>query len=245
MKNIILQLLKLNITIILINIIIFSPGLLGVEIGGTSIFFTALGTTVILMSIIIFIAGNYNILTTPNKEITIYKVDTPEECIEALKENKSKRTFANDIDILLEQIDRFDKKKETIYDILLQKFNSSEMSYSKFKSVIVDIEELLYINIKSVINKINIFDQQEYDKIYKDIRHRKINNNIINEKKNMYEQYVSFVRESTEDNEQILLKLDKVLLELSKFNSLEDGELENMNAMKDIDDLITKIKLYK
>ena len=61
----------------------------------------------------------------------------------------------------------------------------------------------------------------------------------------MYEQYVSFVRESTEDNEQILLKLDKVLLELSKFNSLEDGELENMNAMKDIDDLITKIKLYK
>ena len=83
MKNIILQLLKLNITIILINIIIFSPGLLGVEIGGTSIFFTALGTTVILMSIIIFIAGNYNILTTPNKEITIYKVDTPEECIQA------------------------------------------------------------------------------------------------------------------------------------------------------------------
>ena len=245
MKNIILQLLKLNITIILINIIIFSPGLLGVEIGGTSIFFTALGTTVILMSIIIFIAGNYNILTTPNKEITIYKVDTPEECIQALKENKSKRTFANDIDILLEQIDRFDKKKETIYDILLQKFNSSEMSYSKFKSVIVDIEELLYINIKSVINKINIFDQQEYDKIYKDIRHRKINNNIINEKKNMYEQYILFVKEAVEDNEEILLKLDKVLLELSKFNSLEDGELENMNAMKDIDDLITKIKLYK
>ena len=119
------------------------------------------------------------------------------------------------------------------------------MSYTKFTSVIIDIENLFYINIKSVINKINIFDEKEYDRLYKDIRHRKMSNSIINEKKNMYEQYISFVKESIDDNEQILLKLDKVLLELSKFNSLEDGQLENMNAMKDIDDLICKIKLYK
>ena len=61
----------------------------------------------------------------------------------------------------------------------------------------------------------------------------------------MYEEYITFVKDSVEDNEEILLKLDKVLLELSKFNSLDDGELENMNAIKDVDELISKINLYK
>ncbi len=54
-----------------------------------------------------------------------------------------------------------------------------------------------------------------------------------------------FVKDSIEDNEEILLKLDKFLFELSKFNSLEDGELENMSAIKDVDELINKIKFYK
>ena len=61
----------------------------------------------------------------------------------------------------------------------------------------------------------------------------------------MYEEYITFVKDSVEDNEEILLKLDKVLLELSKFNSLDDGELENMNAMNEVDELISKINLYK
>lgn len=55
-----------------------------------------------------------------------------------------------------------EKKKETMQDLLLQKFNSSEMSYSKFQKVILDIESIFYINIKSVLNKLNIFDQEEY-----------------------------------------------------------------------------------
>ena len=53
------------------------------------------------------------------------------------------------------------------------------------------------------------------------------------------------MKDSIEDNEEILLKLDKFLFELSKFNSLEDGELENMSAIKDVDELINKIKFYK
>ena len=35
----------------------------------------------------------------------------------------------------------------------------------------------------------------------------------------MFQKYITFVKESVENNEEILLKLDKVLLELSKFNS--------------------------
>ena len=147
----------------------------------------------------------------------------------------------NDIDILLNQIERISKKQERIDDILLQKFNENEISYKNFKNIISEVVNVFYINLKSVINKINIFDEEEYRKVKKE----NINNKISQEKIEMFQKYITFVKESVENNEEILLKLDKVLLELSKFNSLEDGELENMNAVKEVDELINKIKFYK
>ena len=239
------SLLGLNIAIVMLNIIIFSPGLFNIKIEFINIFQTSIGITIIIMSFIIFIIGNYKILIKEDNEIDISKLDDSEDYIEALKENSSKRVFSKDIDILLEQIERMDKKQEKIDDILLQKFTVNEMSYIKFKKTITEVRDVFYINIKSVINKINIFDEQEYEKIKKDIKNGKLNGKIEEQKKDMFDEYIFFVKDSIEDNEEILLKLDKFLFELSKFNSLEDGELENMSAIKDVDELINKIKFYK
>ena len=239
------SLLGLNIAIVMLNIIIFSPGLFNIKIDFINIFQTSIGITIIIMSFIIFIIGNYKILIKEDNEIDISKLDDSEDYIEALKENSSKRVFSKDIDILLEQIERMDKKQEKIDDILLQKFTVNEMSYIKFKKTITEVRDVFYINIKSVINKINIFDEQEYEKIKKDIKNGKLNGKIEEQKKDMFDEYIFFVKDSIEDTEEILLKLDKFLFELSKFNSLEDGELENMSAIKDVDELINKIKFYK
>ena len=239
------SLLGLNIAIVMLNIIIFSPGLFNIKIDFINIFQTSIGITIIIMSFIIFIIGNYKISIKEDNEIDISKLDDSEDYIEALKENSSKRVFSKDIDILLEQIERMDKKQEKIDDILLQKFTVNEMSYIKFKKTITEVRDVFYINIKSVINKINIFDEQEYEKIKKDIKNGKLNGKIEEQKKDMFDEYIFFVKDSIEDNEEILLKLDKFLFELSKFNSLEDGELENMSAIKDVDELINKIKFYK
>lgn len=148
-----ISLIKINSAIVILNIVLFSPGLLNIEIGGTSIFKTALGVTIITMSIIIFIIGNYSILMKEDNDINIYKVVTSDDCIEALNENKYKKIFSSDIDILLEQIDRIENKVDTIEDILIQKFSISEMSYKKFNYVILDIKNLFYVNIdrKSVV----------------------------------------------------------------------------------------------
>ena len=51
--------------------------------------------------------------------------------------------------------------KERIDDILLQKFNENEISYKNFKNIISEVVNVFYINLKSVINKINIFDEEE------------------------------------------------------------------------------------
>ena len=238
----IIKILGLNIGIATIDTIVFSPGFLGVVIG-TGAFATALGVTTIFMSIVIFGYGNYNLLIENEKIIQINEIKTADDCIDALNQNYGKRIFEKDITTILEQIEMFQKKRETIKQVLLQKFDITEMSYSKFDGVISDIENVFYINIKSIINKLNAFDEKDYNRIRKD-GEKKFSKEFINTKMRIYGEYISFIKKAIEDNEQIILKLDKFLLELSKFNSLEDGKIENMSAMKEIDELINKIKLY-
>jgi len=236
----IIKIIVLNIGIGVIDTILFSPGLLGIEIIGASAFETAFGATAILMSCIVFVFGNYNLLV--EKKIQASEIKTTDDYIDALSQNYGKRIFEKDITTILEQIEMFQKKRETIKEVLLQKFDITEISYSKFDGVISDLENVFYMNIRSIINKLNAFDKKDYDRIKKE--DRKFSNEFFQEKLSIYNQYITFVKKAIEDNEQIILKLDKILLELTKFNSLEGGKIEDMIAMKEIDDLINKIKLY-
>lgn len=242
-KSKVIKILGLNIGIATIDIIFLSPGFLGIDIIGTSAIETAFGFTIIIISVIAFGYGNYKLLIEEEKTIQMNEIKTADDCIDALNQNRGKRIFDKDIATILEQIEMFQKKRETIKEVLLQKFDITEMSYSKFDGVISDLENVFYINIKSIINKLNAFDERDYNRIKKD-GEKKFSNEFIDAKMNIYNKYISFVKEAIEDNEQIILKLDEILFELSKLNSLEDGELENMNAMKEIDDLINKVKLY-
>lgn len=239
----IIKLLGLNIGIVVVDIIFLSPGLLGIDIIGASVFETAFGATAIFMSVIVFIFGNYKLLIEEEKIIQVSEIKTADDYIEALNQNYDKRIFEKDIDTILEQIEMFKKKRESIKEVLLQKFDITEMSYSKFDGVISDIENVFYLNIKSIINKLNAFDEKDYNRI-KNYGEKKFSREFVQTKMRIYGEYITFVKEAIEDNEQIILKLDKILLELSRFNSIENGKIEDMSAMKEIDDLINKIKLY-
>ena len=241
----IIKLAGLNMGIALVNTILFSPGLLGIEIGGSSVFTTAFGITFILMSLVVFIYGNYSIITEKEKLLQTSTIKTTEDYIDALKYSFSKKTFKNDITYILEQIERLQNKNETIKDILLQKFNSTELSYQKFEGTIKAIEDVFFINIRSVLNKLNAFDEEEYCRIHESSDKEGFSTELRQTKISIYNEYISFVKDAIQDNEQIILKLDKLLLELSKLNTLESGEIENMDAMKEIDDLINKTKFYK
>jgi hypothetical protein len=241
----IIKIAGLNIGIAIVDTFIFSPGLLGIAMGGTSIFATAFGATAIFMSAVVFATGNYKLITGKEKVIEVSEIKTVEDYINALKQYHSKRTFEKNIDTILEQLERIQNKKASIKDILLQKFESTEMSYTKFERAILDVEEVFYINIKSILNKLRAFDEVDYNRIQKNGGSRKFSKEFIQSKMSIYNEYISFIKDATEDNERIIIKLDKLLLEISKFNSLEDGEIEKLGGMKEIDELINQTKLYK
>ena len=244
-KDTLIKIIILNAAIALANILLFSSALIHVDISGGNAVSTAFGLTVILMSVIVFIYGNYNLLY--QKEVLLRQEDikTLDNCLTAISQVRGKQIFAGNLETVAGQIRRFKKKEETIKDILLQKFSDTEMSYSSFQGTIMELEQVMGLNIKSMLNRINAFDDDEYEEINRRSPDPNLRSQSVLAKLEIFHEYIAFVEHAVEDNEQIILKLDKLLLEISKFNSIEIGEIENMSAMKEIDELISNAKWYK
>ena len=60
-----------------------------------------------------------------------------------------------------------------------------------------------------------------------------------------YNEYINMVKDATQTNEYILLKLDKMLFEVSQYNSLGNDEIKELPALAEMDQLIKNAKLYK
>ena len=238
------RLLSLNLGIAAANIIVFSPGLIGLELGASALA-AASGSTIIFLSGAGLFYGNYKLLSEPEKSIPISQISTAEGYIEALNDQRELKTFEKSIELLLDQIERLQKKNKTIREILLQIFSASEIAYKKFDAVIAEVEKIFFMNIRSVLNKLNAFDEDEYNFVRARQEAGAYSEQFIEEKLKVYYEYIKFVNAATEDNEQILLKLDKLLLEISGLNSIESGELEQMAGMIEIDNLIKQAKYYK
>lgn len=243
-KDMLIRLLALNLGIAAANIAVFSSGLLAVDLFGSALE-KAFGSAFLVLSGSGLVYGNYKLLSEPEKAIPIGAKSTKEDYVEALNEHRGLETFERNIDLLLDQIERLQKKNKTIRDILLQIFNASEISYQKFDAVIAEVENIFFKNIRSIINKLNAFDEEDYNFIKKQRNAGAFSEEIMQEKFKVYNEYIRFVKEATEDNEQILLKLDKLLLEISGLNCIESGELEQMAGMIEIDNLIKQAKYYK
>ena len=243
-KDMLIRLLALNLGIAAANIAVFSSGLLAVDLF-VSALEKAFGSAFLVLSGSGLVYGNYKLLSEPEKAIPIGAKSTKEDYVEALNEHRGLETFERNIDLLLDQIERLQKKNKTIRDILLQIFNASEISYQKFDAVIAEVENIFFKNIRSIINKLNAFDEDDYNFIKKQRNSGAFSEEIMEEKFNVYNEYIRFVKEATEDNEQILLKLDKLLLEISGLNCIESGELEQMAGIIEIDNLIKQAKYYK
>jgi len=241
----ILKIAGLNIGIALFNIILFSPGLMNIRFDTSNALGTALGGTAIFLSLSFFIYGNYKLLTQKTTTIRSDEIKSYEDCIIALNQSYGKKIFDNNITTVIEQVEHLKKKKNKIFSLLSQKYNVIDEVYEKFKTTIFDVEYVFFANIKSILNKINAFDEEGYERLRNDIAQKKFSDEIITSKMNIYNEYISFVKNAVEDNEEILLKLDALLLEISKFDTLEIGELDNMKEIKEMDELIRKSRYYR
>lgn len=238
------QLLITNLSIAIANIAVFSSAFLGFSLVTGSALSMSIAWFTIVASAFSFFYFNKKILVTyETYKLMDDNVNTLDDCVKVFEEAiQNGDVFDKDILKNLDQVKRFKRKKKTIKEIILQKFSSQELTFKKFESVLDGVENIMYLNMRSILNKIAAFDVEEYETMQKKGFPK---NEVSEEKMSIYNEYLDFVKNATKTNEDILLKLDKMLFEVSKYNSLEDGEVKELPAIIEMDELINNAKFYK
>ncbi|WP_373228900.1 hypothetical protein [Cohnella sp.] len=238
-----IKLLGIIVGVVVMNILVLSPGFLGVEIGGSALT-TAFGVTSLFASVLVLIYGSYVLLFKPPVVLPVKHIRTHEDYVEALTPYRRVKALEDNITLALEQLERLKKKKITLLNVLNQRFEATELSYKKFASVTYEVEKLFYLNVRSILNRLHVFDESEFESVMRR-KSKPFSRELLEEKTNVYNNYLTFMNSSIGTNEEILLKLDKLLLEISRLDSFEPGDIENMPCMQEIDSLIKQTKYYK
>ena len=237
------QMVILNTAIIIINILLFSRPFFGITLFSGSALALSLAWTSLIFSAYAFVKGNSILLKKEETRFLTQNIQSLTDCVSVFEEAvHNGDVFDESILKNIEQIARFRRKSDTIRDILLQKFSKSELSFGKFDAVLQSVEGVLYMNMRSILNKISAFDIEEYEAMQKKGFREDA---LSREKMAIYNDYIDFVNNATITNENILLKMDKMLLEISRYNSLEDGDVQVLPAILEMDELIRNAKLYK
>ncbi len=238
-----LKMLGLTAATVAVDILLLSPAFVGVTIGGSALE-TALGVTLLTASAIALIYGSYKWLYKAPVVLTPDRIKTREDFEDALAPYSRIRALEEDVSMTLEQMERMDKRKATLLKVLEQRFNPAEMSFAKFAAVAGEVENLFYLNIKSILNRLGVFDAAEYERVMTR-KSARYSPKLLQEKTAFYTEYMAYIKHAVGTNEEMLLKLDKLLLEISRLDDMESSDIERMPAMLEIDSLIRQTKYYK
>jgi len=211
---------------------------------GESAIGTATASSVLVASGIGLVYGLYSLYFKTNEKNALPTVMNHDDYIEALRPYQNSRALKEDITFILEQMNRLEKKKDQLNSLLTKRFDPSELTYRKFSNVIEGVLNFFDQNVKNMVNRITYFDESEYKSILdKDTRH--FSQQILQEKTEIYNEYMTFVKKAVEINEEILMDLDKLVLEISRLDTIDIKDIDTMECVKEMNALIEQTKYYK
>lgn len=215
---------------------------------GSSFWGTIGGVGLIIADLIAILAEIVVLVATSKDEpaetiVNANNLQTEEEFKSELMKNMMKREFKSEAELAIRQMERLKKKIESLDKMLTQHFVPGSLTYEKFSSTVINIENLFYDNLRKMINKMSIFDQDAFNNMAR--QNRIISTEAQQERNAIFKEYIDYVKSMLERNEQILIKLDNLMLEISKLGDDEEVSIENIDAVEDIDELIEQTKLYK
>ncbi|WP_314589986.1 hypothetical protein [Paenibacillus terrigena] len=239
----IIKLIGLMVSIAAVNILVLSPGFIGVQIGASALS-TATGVTLLFASAGALIYGIYHLLFKKPVIIPVKEIKTHEEYVENLSRYRHVKGIESDMNLALEQMERLQKRKSTLLQVLKQRFEETEMSFKKFAAVSQAVENLFYLNIRNILNILNVFDESEFNRMIQR-KSSSFSTELLQKKANVYNDYLTSMKSSIANNEEILVKLDQLLLEISSLDHIEPGEIEQLSCIQELDALIKQTKYYK
>lgn len=233
-----IKLILLNLGIVLVNVICFSPAFVGLSFSGDNALETAFAAALIVLSLLLCIFLNFKILTSDNlkHDYNIQTVSGNDDYIGILKKFQRIAFYSVEVSSLIDQIERFERKESKFNNILYQKFQNDEINKNIFLDVSNEAHSIFIKNVKRLVNLFSIFDEEEYNEFLKK------REGIPKEKRALYNENLNDVRHILNENENILLNVDKLINETTRFgDSVEDTKLDE-KSLKKLEDITNSMK---
>lgn len=230
-RNLWVKLLVFNLLLAVVDIILFSKGLVGLSVTSEETIVQALSITLIFINVILFFYVNYKLLNKSN-HYNISSFSEYKDFIEALNGYRNKKLFLGEINETVDQIERFSRKKNSLNMLLIQNFGE-DSNLDSINFAISKAERALQANVKSILNGLAIFDQREYERISV----QRPGLEVDKEKYHLIMDNVAYVRNMIKSNEGILLEIDKLMKEISRIN-----DSDAPNDLSSIRDLISSME---
>ncbi|MDR0883767.1 MAG: hypothetical protein LBN05_04075 [Oscillospiraceae bacterium] len=235
------RILLLNGGIAAVDIIVFAKPFLGLTFSGLNAFKIALAATAVLMSAVVFLWGNYKLLQPKNAQLYVgLPSNQPlEEWLPLLRDaRRDDPAFQPTLKSTEEQVERFGRMRQKTRALLAQKFSAGEMTYARFDGAVTALEGLLSAGIRAIFAHMAAFDEEEFTRL----RRMDTRTGAHEARFSIYQDSIHKAYKITESNEEVLLKLDMLVAEISGLGAGDSAE--HSRAMEEIDQLIKSAKYY-
>lgn len=147
------------------------------------------------------------------------------------------KAFKKEMRELDTQVNRMNQKKKALNDALKSYFGDSKITYEKFARTVDGVEEVFLENTQRIVARVNIFDEEGYEDIFR--KHLEYTSAIA-----PYNEHFKYVRNRLNENEEILSRMDKLLLEVTSLSDTSQ-DVDDLPAVQELSELIDQTKLYK
>ena len=235
-KKIIAKMCGLNFGLAFLNIILFSKMFVGISLTEDTPLRRAAGFTVLIMSVLLFLYGNYKLMRSPQAryDYTTMELVTPADMIDALEDLRSRTALWPQLENTISQVRLVKGKKENLKAVIYRKFREEDEDALGFKEVVENTEKLLYANAKQIINAAAAFDQREYQRLERTRAQHP-------ERFHIYVEQMDYIKGKVYQNEQILLEFDRLIMEVSKLSDGSEESGENLKVLESVVDSLRQM----
>lgn len=163
----------------------------------------------------------------------------PEEYTQLLRQCLNKPFFRKDLEAGIDQIARFEKKQKTI-QLLLK--TGSKINADKCLTILTRVSDVFYENVRALATRAIVFDEDEYA-LFRAGKLELATEQARRQKEDFYTSVAQYTDEITNQNEEIILRIDQLSLELTRANTANKWDTDSILAMQHLDEYIRSTEL--
>ncbi len=230
----------LNLTIVLLMVVCYSEGFLGLRPTDASIFRAGMSIFMAIAGIFAFFYGNYTLLKDPAPmHITSDDLVDLSQARSVLAAYHGGKYFGRIADTASNQLLRLERTMERAKNAVGSKFENGSMSFDRYDATVRAAQEAALNNVVAMANRMQIFDEKDYARL-RNYKNDDIPDDIQEKQIALYEDNLKQLEAAVSANEELILALDTMSLELAK-----PGEKKTADPLlEEIHRLTEQVKLY-